>query len=80
MYYAAVNAYSSETSVGFANTWGVIGFATKSARDEYVDGAKDRATRSITSKEVTKYGGKIGQVELFQPIDHKAVAEYWDSL
>jgi len=25
MYYAAINSYASETSLGFANTWGVWG-------------------------------------------------------
>jgi len=36
MYYASINAYGSETSSGFANTWSVKAFSTKAERDEYV--------------------------------------------
>lgn len=63
MFYAAVNSRASETSVGFANTWGVLGFATKAMRDAYVQRSTDMATRSITSKEVGKYDAKLGQID-----------------
>lgn len=65
MFYAAVNSYATETSMGFANTWGVLGFATSQMRDAYVQSAKDMATKAITSKEVRTYGGKLGQVSYY---------------
>jgi hypothetical protein len=54
-YYAACNRYSSETSVGFANTWYVETFTSRKTRDYFVKNATDRATRKITAKEVKKY-------------------------
>jgi hypothetical protein len=65
MFYAAINSRSTETSVGFANTWGVIGFATKTMRDAYVARATDLATKSITSKEVGKYDARLGQISYY---------------
>lgn len=57
MYYVAINQYASETSMGFANTWQVAGFATKLERDQYVNKATDLATKAIKAKEVNRYGG-----------------------
>ena len=62
MFYAAINSRATETSVGFANTWGVLGFATKVMRDAYVERATDLATKAITSKEVRGYDARLGQV------------------
>lgn len=36
-YYAKFNLYGTDTSVGFVNTWQVAGFATKAARDAWVN-------------------------------------------
>lgn len=55
MFYAATNSYASETSTGFANTWGVLAFSTRAARDAYVASATDLATRAITRREITQY-------------------------
>lgn len=57
MYYAAKNHYSTETSVGFSNTWYVLGFAKRAMRDAHVKAATDMATRAIKAKEITTYGG-----------------------
>ena len=65
MFYAAINTRATETSIGFCNTWGVIGFATKAMRDAYVKRADDLATQAITAKEVGKYDAKIGEVDYF---------------
>lgn len=65
MFYAAVNSHATDTSIGFANTWGVIGFATKTMRDAYVARATDLATKSITSKEVGKYDARLGQISYY---------------
>ena len=65
MVYAAVNSHATETSIGFANTWSVLGFATKGMRDAYVERATDMATRAITAKEVGKYNAKIGQISYY---------------
>jgi hypothetical protein len=63
MYYAAINSYANATSVGFANTWGVLGFASRKMRDAYVKRATDMATCAITSKDVRKYGARLGQID-----------------
>lgn len=55
MFYAAINSYATPTSTGFANTWGVLVFATKSARDTFVDSCDDMATRAIVRKEIKEY-------------------------
>lgn len=55
MFYAAINTYATETSTGFANTWGVLAFETRAARDYYVNSRFDRATRTITRKEIPQY-------------------------
>lgn len=62
MYYAAINSYATETSVGFCNTWSVIGFATRFTRDAYVWEATDLATKAILASELRQYGAKPGQV------------------
>ena len=62
MYYAAINSYATDTSVGFCNTWSAIGFATKAARDAYVHCATDLATKAILASELRQYGEKPGQV------------------
>ena len=80
MFYAAVNRYATGVSVGFANTWGVIGFATKKARDNFVNHAKDMATRPIKYDEIRIYGGKPGEVELFDDSCKKSAVDYWDSI
>jgi hypothetical protein len=51
-FYAACNYYASESSLGFSNTWYVRVFDSRKARDEYVENARDLATRAITRKEV----------------------------
>lgn len=37
MYYAKHNAYGSDTSAGFANTWAVVAFQSRKDRDAYCD-------------------------------------------
>ena len=63
-YYAATNTYASETSIGFGNTWIVLAFETRAARDAYVAAATDRATRAITRREIPEYARRDGD---FQP-------------
>lgn len=55
MFYAAINTYASETDTGFSNTWGVLAFSTRAARDAYVESAIDLATRAITRREISNY-------------------------
>jgi hypothetical protein len=55
MFYAAINTYATETSSGFANTWGVLAFETRAARDSYVRSRADLATRAVTRKEIPQY-------------------------
>lgn len=73
MYYAAKNTYASATDIGFANTWYVLGFATKAMRDLHVKNASDLATRAITTREFKRYGAKHGQVDYFDSTGQKWV-------
>jgi hypothetical protein len=54
-YYAAVNIYATENSIGFANTWEVLAFINRRTRDAFVSGRTDLATRAIRKNEITKY-------------------------
>jgi len=60
-YYAADNHYGNESSIGFANTWYVLAFASKAARDDFVDGSDKASTRAIKASEIKQYGN-IGEV------------------
>ena len=63
MFYAVINSYATETSVGFTNTWSVIGFEVKAMRDKFVKDATDLATRVCKVPEFGKYNAKRGQVD-----------------
>ncbi len=65
MFYAAKNTHATETSIGFANTWYVIGFATKESRDQHIKNATDRATQAINADELKKYDAKHGEVSYY---------------
>ena len=58
-FYAAENHYGSETDLGFSNTWYVIEFISKLARDEFVSASAKRSTRAITAAEIKGYGGAV---------------------
>ena len=63
MFYAATNSYATVTSIGFANTWNVIGFESKTMRDTFVNKATDIATRVCKVAEFAKYNVKRGKVD-----------------
>ena len=54
-FFAAVNGYASETDIGFANTWGVLAFDSRKARDAFVDNDMHLATRAIARSEIARY-------------------------
>jgi len=55
-YYAADNYYGNETSTGFYNTWRVIAFSSKAARDAWVeDHYSDMSVRAIKRDEALHY-------------------------
>ena len=57
-YYAQFNSHGSDTSVGFANTWQVASFATKAARDAWVEQHAGRQDVSpITRAHALKMAG-----------------------
>ena len=72
MFYAADNSYSSETDIGFVNTWYVLAFETRRTRDEYVNTAPGMAARSIKRNEVVRYAAMGGRRRP-QPF----TGEYW---
>jgi len=54
-YYATKNAYGSGTSIGFANTWSVLVFTDKAARDYYVNNSDDMSVNAINKSDIKKY-------------------------
>ena len=55
MFYAKLNHHGSSTSVGFANTWQVVGFDTKAARDLWLRAHADRLdAEAITADEARR--------------------------
>lgn len=54
-YYAANNYYGSPTATGFANTWFVLAFSTRVARDHYVQESGALPCRAIRREEVSRY-------------------------
>ena len=58
MYYAAQNAYGSETSIGFSNTWYVLAFRSKKCRDAYVLKSDRLDVRPCKRDEITGYVGR----------------------
>lgn len=54
-YYSAHNHYASDCSIGFANTWHVFVWESRKARDTYLAGCQDLASRPIKKREIGKY-------------------------
>lgn len=65
MFYAAKNIYSTPNSVGFCNTWFVVGFQTKFHRDSYVRECPELATKAIKASEIRQHGGEPGRVNFY---------------
>lgn len=58
MYYAQFNSFGSDTDVGFSNTWQVVSFGNKSARDAWVKMNADRRDiAAISRSEALKMAG-----------------------
>ena len=54
-YYAAENVLASSSSFGFANSWRVLVFESKTARANFIDNSRALGTKAIKKNEVTKY-------------------------
>lgn len=54
-YFAVDNAYSTETSMGFSNTWMVLVFLSRKDRDDFVSNSKDLGTKAIKRSEIGEY-------------------------
>ena len=54
-YYAVENQYGSSTSHGFCNTWDILVFNSKKARDSYVNESTNITTKSIKKAELSLY-------------------------
>jgi hypothetical protein len=71
-YYAATNLYATEDSIGFYNTWCVLVFGNKKARDRFVESATDLATRPISRSSIGLYINSpkpfSGQAYVIHPI------------
>ena len=74
-FYAAINAHSTPDSIGFANTWTVVVFNNREARDEYVKDSDSVATRAINRSEVTKYAANWTGDSYRRPTPFSG--EYW---
>ena len=65
MFYVAKNCYSTESSIGFCNTWYVVGFKAKKDRETHFQSCPQLATRKIAANEIKKYGGVRGQISFY---------------
>lgn len=76
-YYAADNGYGTNTNIGFSNTWYVLVFGSRAARDHYVDTVESRAARAITRRQVPHYAANwhMTQNRLIRPAPF--TREYW---
>lgn len=55
-FYAAMNDYGSDTSIGFSNTWTVYVFTNRAARDKFLaENDSNMSARAITKREITNY-------------------------
>ena len=72
MFYIVKNSYSTPTSIGFSNTWYVVGFPSRAARDAHVFECPNLATKAIRASEIRKYGGSPKKVNYFD-----ADGQYW---
>lgn len=54
-YYLAINSYSTESSIGFSNTWRVLVYKTRTARDVAFDEHSGLGIKKITKKEISRY-------------------------
>ncbi len=59
MYYAKYNLYGSDTSVGFADTWQVVSFDARAARDAWVAQRRDRRdVEPVTRADALRIAGR----------------------
>ena len=65
MFYIVKNSYSTPTSIGFSNTWYVVGFPSRAARHAHVFECPNLATKAIRASEIRKYGGSPKKVNYF---------------
>lgn len=60
MFYAQYNVFGSDTDMGFANTWQVVGFATRKARDSWVAQHAGRVdVAAITKPQALTLAGRL---------------------
>lgn len=55
LYYAADNGFSSETDVGFFNTWYILAFDSKITRDKYVRESRQLGAHAIKKNKIKEY-------------------------
>ena len=72
MFYIAKNNYSTPTSIGFSNSWYVVGFPSRAARHAHVFECPNLATKVIAASEIRKYGGSHKKVNYFDDNN-----QYW---
>lgn len=76
-FYAATNNHANTYSVGFANTWFVMAFGSRKARDAFVAAATDRATRAITKREITRYASNWSETRNEYNRPRPFTNQYW---
>lgn len=76
-FYAADNRYSSPTDIGFSNTWYVLVFDSRKARDQYVENAEGLAARAITKRDVTNYAANWDMKDNRENRPRPFTGEHW---
>jgi len=76
-YYAAENHYGSSTSHGFANTWYVLVFRSKSERDTWVYNQPTLTAKAIKRTEVIGYATNYNLSQNCTNAPRPFTPEYW---
>jgi len=72
--YAACNAYASETSTGFINTWGAYAFDSAAQRDAWLAAQTDMASMKCTRARALKHADRNGDDRvLYNPITEEFI-------
>lgn len=76
-YYAIENSMGSSTSHGFANTWSVLVFDSKAARDKFVAESVNITVEAIHKKDATRYAANWSLMFNKANRPEPFTTEYW---
>jgi hypothetical protein len=75
-FFARTNAYGSDTSAGFDNTFSAVVFESRAARDAYIaeNSATNLAVKPLTKAQALKLAVTIGDASYLPTVDGRYAA------